>query len=127
MLGIHNLAIVAPQFVVAIVSAVILKLASTSAAKHSSLWATTVITGGQERGGGGGGGDELRGSNDVVWVLRFGGLAAIGGAILSRWVIPPGTEKEYVARVLYGKGDFGLDEGGDMDADDDNDEERGRD
>lgn len=46
----------------------------------------------------------MRGSNDVVWVLRFGGLAAIGGAILSRWIVPPVTEREYVARVLYGEG-----------------------
>ncbi|GAA6008478.1 hypothetical protein JCM11491_004493 [Sporobolomyces phaffii] len=71
ILGIHNLSIVAPQFLVAIVSAVILRSVATR-------------------------------TNDVVWVLRFGGVAAVAGAVTSRWVMPPRTEREYVARVLYG-------------------------
>ncbi|GAA5955707.1 hypothetical protein JCM3765_001827 [Sporobolomyces pararoseus] len=103
VLGIHNLAIVAPQFLVAIISAIILKLTSSSSSSPSSVVARLLVS--AASGGEGGGGDEeLRGQNDVVWVLRFGGLAAVGGAILSRWIIPPRTEKEYVARVLYGEG-----------------------
>ncbi|GAA5931015.1 uncharacterized protein JCM15063_002521 [Sporobolomyces koalae] len=95
VLGIHNLAIVAPQFLVAIVSALIFKLTDAINRKDSTVWV----------GGGGGGADEgLRTmTNDVVWVLRFGGLAAIGGAIASRWIIEPRTEHEYKQRVLYGR------------------------
>ncbi|GAA5903076.1 uncharacterized protein JCM6883_002687 [Sporobolomyces salmoneus] len=111
VLGIHNLSIVVPQFLVAIVSAIILKITSSSSSSSSANVFAFVrfflATGGNSSGGpgeGGGGDEALRGSNDVVWVLRFGGLAAIGGAILSRWIVPPVTEREYVARVLYGEG-----------------------
>ncbi|GAA6059941.1 hypothetical protein JCM10212_003081 [Sporobolomyces blumeae] len=82
ILGLHNLAIVAPQFLVAIASAIIFKITSDSPG-----------------GGGGGGPDELRSTNDVVWVLRFGGLAAIGGAIASRWIVQPRTERELTRKM----------------------------
>lgn len=62
ILGIHNLAIVAPQFLVALIAAVIFEVVGK--VKEGK-------TGGEDDGG-------LKGSNDVVWVLRFGGLAALG-------------------------------------------------
>ncbi|KAI5474245.1 hypothetical protein MNV49_003772 [Pseudohyphozyma bogoriensis] len=75
ILGIHNLAIVAPQFLVSVIAAGIFRILDGS---------------GKESAGGGGGGEEVGvGSNDVVWVLRFGGLAALGGAIASRWASRP--------------------------------------
>ncbi|GAA5874856.1 hypothetical protein JCM1840_003904 [Sporobolomyces johnsonii] len=105
ILGIHNLAIVAPQFFVAIVSAVIFEITSPSVSKGLALFAQALAGGDDQHGGGGGGGGgggELKATNDVVWVLRFGGLAAIGGAVASRYLIQPRTEAEYVERVLYG-------------------------
>lgn len=91
ILGIHNLSIVAPQFFVALMAAIIFKLLSASRSSPSS------------GAGGGGEGDSdpgLRGTNDVVWVLRFGGLAAAMGAVVSRWLIMPGSEREYREWVL---------------------------
>ncbi|GAA5963168.1 hypothetical protein JCM21900_002938 [Sporobolomyces salmonicolor] len=102
ILGIHNLAIVAPQFFVAIVSAVIFQITSPSVSKGLALVAQALPGGNDQHGGGGGGEGELKATNDVVWVLRFGGLAAIGGAFASRYLIKPRTEAEYVERVLYG-------------------------
>lgn len=68
--------------------------------------------------------DPLRSENDVVWVLRFGGLAAIGGAVASRWIIPPRSEREYVKRVLYGhQADLGDEEVGENGRADEEDEE----
>ena len=80
ILGIHNLAIVAPQFFVAIVAALIFKI--LGAARDGRVP--------------GEGEDGLRGSNDVVWVLRFGGLASIVGAVASRWVLKTRSERAYV-------------------------------
>lgn len=78
ILGIHNLAIVAPQFFVAIVAAVIFKLLGTSDPND---------------GDGSSGG--LRGTNDVVWVLRFGALMSLIGAIVSRRVLVTPSESAY--------------------------------
>jgi solute carrier family 45 protein 1/2/4 len=75
ILGIHNLSIVLPQFFVAIFSAIILKITSSSSSTSGG---------------------------DVVWVLRFGGLASLIGAFFSRWVFETKSEREYVDRVLYG-------------------------
>lgn len=86
ILGIHNLSIVAPQFFVAIVAALIFKFIQLAREGNESL---------PPRGDGGG--DGLSGTNDVVWVLRFGGLAAVGGAVMSRWVLKTRSE------VAYGK------------------------
>lgn len=83
ILGIHNLAIVAPQFFVAIIAALIFKSIQLSRDGQGP------IPGGDDE-------DGLRGSNDVVWVLRFGGLAAVGGAVMSRWVLRTRSESSYV-------------------------------
>jgi solute carrier family 45 protein 1/2/4 len=79
ILGIHNLAIVAPQFFVAIVAALIFKLLGRSDPND---------------GGGAEGG--LRGTNDVVWVLRFGALMSLIGAIVSRRVLVTPSETAYI-------------------------------
>ncbi|KDE02736.1 LOW QUALITY PROTEIN: Sucrose transporter [Microbotryum lychnidis-dioicae p1A1 Lamole] len=54
---------------------------------------------------GGGGSDSeptdgLRGANDVVWVLRFGGLAALVGVFFSRYLLETTSEAEYKDQVL---------------------------
>jgi len=84
ILGIHNLSIVLPQFFVAIFSAIILKITSTSTSSNSNSSSSSTS------------------GDDVVWVLRFGGLASLIGAIFSRWVFETKSEREYVDRVLYG-------------------------
>lgn len=84
ILGIHNLSIVAPQFFVALVAALIFRI--LEAAREGAR-----IPGAPDEGG-------LGGSNDVVWVLRFGGIAAAGAAVMSRWVGKTRSEREY-ARV----------------------------
>ncbi|KAM0751517.1 MFS general substrate transporter [Meredithblackwellia eburnea MCA 4105] len=99
ILGIHNLAIVAPQFFVAIVAALLFRIleAARAAKPHP---------GGAPPGDGG-----LKGSNDVVWVLRFGGLAAVGGAIMSRYVLKTRSEREYTRVAMKFKGEkSGLDD-----------------
>ncbi|KAL8279909.1 hypothetical protein RQP46_007759 [Phenoliferia psychrophenolica] len=91
VLGIHNLSIVAPQFIVAIIAALIFRILEASrAGSHAP-----------EAPGDGG----LSGSNDVVWVLRFGGIAAVGGAVMSRWVLKTRSEREYarIARKFTGE------------------------
>ena len=128
VLGIHNLSIVAPQFLVAIVSAIIFKITSSSSGEDALRSLTRGLVGlikelppPDE--------DPLRSENDVVWVLRFGGLAAIGGAIASRWIIPPRSEREYVKRVLYGHqaelGDEEEDENGRADEEEEGERRRG--
>ncbi|BGP51330.1 hypothetical protein JCM10450v2_007268, partial [Rhodotorula kratochvilovae] len=90
ILGLHNLAIVLPQFFVALVAAGIFRLTARVAAHALS----------GERGGGGGG--ELGGEDDVVWVLRFGGLASALGVVASRWTEETPSERRYKEWVLYG-------------------------
>lgn len=83
ILGIHNLSIVAPQFFVAIIASLIFRLLGHMDPSDS----------------GGGNEDGLAG-NDVVWVLRFGGLMSLGGAIASRWVLETQSERTYKKLVL---------------------------
>jgi len=64
VLGIHNLAIVIPQFLMALIASLIFRL--------------------------------TRGGDDVAWVLRFGGIMALGSAVLTRFV--PLTLSERVGR-----------------------------
>lgn len=90
ILGIHNLSIVAPQFFVAIVAALIFKVIEAS---KGGLGENTPGDGSEEG---------LRGSNDVVWVLRFGGIAALGGAVMSRWVLKTRSERSYVRLLKDG-------------------------
>lgn len=63
ILGIHNLAVVVPQFIVALVAALIFRVTSTPPRKHHP------------------GSD-----GDVAWVLRFGALMALGAAVLTRTI-----------------------------------------
>lgn len=92
ILGIHNLAIVAPQFFVALVAAAIFALLKTKRDPSNGLVA--------DDGGDDDAGDGLRGQNDVVWVLRFGGLASLVGVLVSRFVLPTRSELEYREFVL---------------------------
>ncbi|EJU06217.1 MFS general substrate transporter [Dacryopinax primogenitus] len=78
VLGIHNLAIVFPQFVVALVASAIFK------AVDSVTVAPDDPTGG---------GYVYYGKNGVAWVLRFGGICAFVAALLTRRVPPTKTEK----------------------------------
>nr|XP_018264346.1 solute carrier family 45, member 1/2/4 [Kwoniella dejecticola CBS 10117]OBR86504.1 solute carrier family 45, member 1/2/4 [Kwoniella dejecticola CBS 10117] len=82
IMGIHNLAIVFPQFIIAVVASIIFKLADQE---------PDVIP---SSGGGEGGG-----KNGVAWVLRFGGLMALVGALISRKVPPTKTEKAMRRRL----------------------------
>ncbi|KAH8999258.1 MFS general substrate transporter [Lactarius akahatsu] len=81
ILGIHNLAIVSPQFITAIASSAIFRLADAEV--HADPTNT----------------DTYYGKNGVAWVLRFGGLCALAGAVLCRMVPPTRTEKEMRRRL----------------------------
>ncbi|KAG8718515.1 hypothetical protein FRC08_005114 [Ceratobasidium sp. 394] len=77
ILGIHNLAIVFPQFFVSIAASIIFN----------------VVDGSQNS-------DTLYlGKNGVSWVLRFGGVAVLIGAAISRRVPPTKTEKAMRKRL----------------------------
>ncbi|KAG1783214.1 major facilitator superfamily domain-containing protein [Suillus placidus] len=84
ILGIHNLAIVLPQFIIAIVSSVIFRIVDES---------TPVVAPSPS--------PDLEpdhntylGKNGVAWVLRFGGLCALIGAAACRMVPPTKTEHQ---------------------------------
>lgn len=76
VLGIHNLSIVLPQFIVALVSSAIFQLSDS----HIDGDPTTH--------------DTYYGKNGVAWVLRFGGLCTLLGAVIARMVPPTRTERE---------------------------------
>ncbi|GMK54571.1 hypothetical protein CspeluHIS016_0111570 [Cutaneotrichosporon spelunceum] len=73
IMGIHNLAIVFPQFVIAVVASIIFKVVD------GDLPPDHLESEFHERTG-------------VSWVLRFGGLAALAGAALCRRVPPTRAE-----------------------------------
>jgi len=81
ILGIHNLAIVFPQFLVSLAASVIFKLADAQA--HDNPANTGAFYG----------------KNGVAWVLRFGGLCTLVGAALCRMVPPTHTEREMRRRL----------------------------
>lgn len=81
VLGIHNLAIVMPQFIVALVTSLIFRIVDGSAPE------------------GGEGGNTYLGKTGVGWVLRFGGFMTLIGAILVRRVAPTPTEKAMRRRL----------------------------
>ncbi|KAI0003105.1 MFS general substrate transporter [Russula compacta] len=81
ILGIHNLAIVFPQFLTAIASSAIFKLVDAEA--HNDPTNTSTYYG----------------KNGVAWILRFGGLCSLFGAVLCRMVPPTRTEKEMRRRL----------------------------
>jgi solute carrier family 45 protein 1/2/4 len=81
ILGIHNLAIVFPQFLTALASSAIFKLADAEA--HNNPENTGAFYG----------------KNGVAWILRFGGLCTLFGAVLCRMVPPTHTEREMRRRL----------------------------
>lgn len=87
VLGIHNLAIVVPQLVVAVVAALIFRATSASSISFS----TFDTVGAFDSGGGGKSGQGAGGA--VVWVIRFGGLQSFLAAILTRFVPLTRTER----------------------------------
>lgn len=92
VLGIHNLSIVLPQFIVALVASAIFKLSDS----HIDEDTTTH--------------DTYYGKNGVAWVLRFGGLCTLVGAVIARMVPPTRTERE-MRRLLAEMQEFKDDEG----------------
>jgi len=76
VLGIHNLAIVFPQFVVALVSSAIFRVVDADMDEDPTNHNTYL------------------GKNGVAWVLRFGGLCTLFGAIFACMVPPTRTERE---------------------------------
>jgi solute carrier family 45 protein 1/2/4 len=77
VLGIHNLAIVFPQFFIAIASSVVFRIVDGVTTEEGAYL----------------------GKNGVAWVLRFGGLCTLIGALISRMVAPTPTEKEMRRRL----------------------------
>jgi len=73
VLGIHNLAIVFPQFLVSLATSLIFK----------------VVDGGEQDDG-----TTYYGRNGVAWVLRFGGFCTLFGAIVARSLPLTKTEEE---------------------------------
>lgn len=83
VLGIHNLAIVMPQFVVALVTSAIFR----------------AVDGAPPVEGPGHEGNTYFGHNGVAWVIRFGGVCTLIGAFIARMVPPTPTEKAMRRRL----------------------------
>ncbi|KII95051.1 hypothetical protein PLICRDRAFT_128474 [Plicaturopsis crispa FD-325 SS-3] len=81
VLGIHNLAIVFPQFIVALVSSAIFRAVDADIDDDPANHNTYL------------------GKNGVAWVLRFGGLCTLFGAAIARMVPPTRTEKIIRRRI----------------------------
>ncbi|KAJ7094638.1 hypothetical protein B0H15DRAFT_969737 [Mycena belliarum] len=81
ILGVHNLAIVAPQLIVAIATSVIF----------------SIVDG--DVGADPGNENTYLGKNGVAWILRFGGVCTFIGALLSRRVPPTPTERAMRRRL----------------------------
>ncbi|KAH7105653.1 MFS general substrate transporter [Auriculariales sp. MPI-PUGE-AT-0066] len=75
ILGIHNLAVVIPQFAVAIISSIIFRIVDHNEDENGE-------------------GPVYLGKNGVAWVLAFGGVSALVAAAFSRAVAPTRAEKE---------------------------------
>ncbi|TRM67670.1 hypothetical protein BD626DRAFT_394892 [Schizophyllum amplum] len=82
ILGIHNLAIVMPQFIVALATSAIFRAVDGVADSDPNA-----------------AGDTYYGKNGVAWVLRFGGLCTLIGAGIARRVPPTPTEKDMRRRL----------------------------
>ncbi|BGP19639.1 hypothetical protein JCM10213v2_007734 [Rhodosporidiobolus nylandii] len=87
ILGLHNLAIVLPQFLMAGGAAAAFALADHLSSSSSSS-----------------GGEKAQATNEVVWLFRVGGVCALVGAVVSRCVEETGSEKEYRERVYRAAG-----------------------
>ncbi|KAL0949413.1 hypothetical protein HGRIS_009474 [Hohenbuehelia grisea] len=81
VLGIHNLAIVLPQFIIALVASAIFRTVDGALDEDPNNH------------------DTYFGHNGVAWVLRFGGLCTLFGAMLARRVSPTPTEKAMRRRL----------------------------
>ncbi|KAJ7180236.1 major facilitator superfamily domain-containing protein [Mycena crocata] len=81
ILGVHNLAIVAPQLIVAIATSVIFRIVDGETDSDPNNENTYL------------------GKNGVAWVLRFGGVCTLFGALLARKVSPTPTEKAMRRRL----------------------------
>ncbi|THH10078.1 hypothetical protein EW145_g1578 [Phellinidium pouzarii] len=79
VLGIHNLAIVMPQFIVAIVASAIFRAVDSTNDPNDH--------------------NTYLGKSGVAWVLRFGGLCTLVGAFVARMVPPTKTEKDMRRRL----------------------------
>jgi solute carrier family 45 protein 1/2/4 len=90
IMGIHNLAIVLPQFIIAIVASIIFRLADGDRRAAGSFEPPPN----QPTPGYPGGPDPVyHEKSGVAWVLRFGGLMALVGAAVCRSVPPTKQEK----------------------------------
>lgn len=100
ILGLHNLSIVLPQFFVALVAAAIFSYlgkedpSSPSFVTPSALTLFSTISRLHEIGVGLVG-RKGKGEEDVIWVLRFGGIMAGIGAIVSRRLLEGKHERRY--------------------------------
>jgi solute carrier family 45 protein 1/2/4 len=99
VLGIHNLAIVTPQFIVCSkfdhVSRSLLipfQVALVTSAIFRAVDGSPPVEGP-------GKGDTYYGHFGVAWVLRFGGLCTLFGALIARMVPPTPTEKAMRRRL----------------------------
>jgi len=98
ILGIHNLAIVMPQF---IVSLILFHTAPVFTLSKIAVVASVIFRIVDESGpdatpspGADLGHNTYLGKNGVAWVLRFGGLCTLIGAAVCRKVPPTKTEKQ---------------------------------
>lgn len=80
ILGIHNVAIVIPQFLIAILASLILRQGSIFEGGQQLYSLDAEVN--------------ARNGVSVVWVLRLGGLAALFAAILTRFVPLSRTERQ---------------------------------
>ncbi|KAJ6598926.1 hypothetical protein DFH09DRAFT_1129584 [Mycena vulgaris] len=81
ILGVHNLAIVAPQLIVAIATSVIFGIVDGDVGADPDNENTYL------------------GKNGVAWILRFGGVCTLFGALLARKVSPTPTERAMRRRL----------------------------
>ncbi|KAJ6628757.1 hypothetical protein B0H10DRAFT_2259627 [Mycena sp. CBHHK59/15] len=81
ILGVHNLAIVAPQLIVALATSVIFRIVDGEADADPNNENTYL------------------GKTGVAWILRFGGICTLFGAMLARRVPPTPTEKAMRRRL----------------------------
>ncbi|KIL00599.1 hypothetical protein PAXRUDRAFT_8078 [Paxillus rubicundulus Ve08.2h10] len=90
ILGIHNLAIVMPQFIIALVASAIFRFVDESAPIPDDASLTPDGLGDHTT---------YYGKNGVAWVLRFGALCTLLGAAFARMVPPTRAEKDMRAAL----------------------------
>lgn len=84
ILGIHNLAIVMPQFIIALVSSMIFRIVDESSPISAPPPSPDLEPDH----------NTYLGKNGVAWVLRFGGFCTLIGAAACRMVPPTKTERQ---------------------------------